>query len=81
MPARKSDKRNTAKVEVTEASLARLGAKRLAALLYAASEADPALARQLRMELLASDPAALAKEIDRQILNVAPGAQLCGLAQ
>jgi hypothetical protein len=67
MPRRKASTESSAKIEVNEASLVRLGAKRLAALLFEASDADPVLARRLRMELLASDPIALGKEIDRQI--------------
>ncbi len=67
MTRRKAATESSAKIELNEASLARLGAKRLAALLFEASDADAVLARRLRMELLANDPVALGKEIDRQI--------------
>lgn len=55
------------KVDLNADTLAKLGAKKLAALLFAASEDDAVLARKLRMELMAHDPEALAREIDRQI--------------
>jgi hypothetical protein len=70
MPTRRAAPNTRAKAEVSEASLARLGPKRLAALLLAAADADAALRRRLRMELLADDPAALAKEIDGQIRSL-----------
>ena len=57
----------TGKVDLNAEALARLGAKKLAALLFVASEDDAVLARKLRMELMAHDPQALAVEIDRQI--------------
>lgn len=57
----------TGKVDLNADTLAKLGAKKLAALLFAAAEDDAVLARRLRMELMAHDPDALAREIDRQI--------------
>ncbi len=55
---------------VTIESLTKLGAKRLAALLFEAADKDPALAKFLRVELLKSDPEALAREIDKQIASL-----------
>jgi len=61
---------NRAKLELNADTLARLGAKKLAALLLVAADDDPVLARKLRMELMVQDPEALAHEIDRQISNL-----------
>jgi hypothetical protein len=55
---------------VTIESLTKLSVKRLAALLLEAAENDPALAKRLRVELLKSDPEALAREIDKQIASL-----------
>ena len=65
-----SPPRKAAKTELTPDALAKLGVKRLAVLLYEASEDDATLARRLRTELLADDPVTLAKEIDRQIASL-----------
>jgi hypothetical protein len=70
-PSRAKPAKRTAKIEVSAETLAKLGAKRLAELLFEASENDRVLARQLRMELMRSDPAALAREIDKQIASLA----------
>lgn len=63
-------KSKSTKVELTIETLAKLGAKRLAVLLLEASEADPILARQLRMELMKDNPDAMAREIDKQIASL-----------
>ena len=74
--ARKSSRRSTpvaakgGRIELSADTLGKLGSKKLAELLYAASEDDPVLARKLRMELMSHDPDALAREIDRQIANL-----------
>lgn len=59
-----------AKVTLSAEALAKLGAKRLSSLLFEASENDSVLARSLRMELMAHDPVALSREIDRQIASL-----------
>jgi hypothetical protein len=63
-------KKRAAKIEVTAEALAKLGAKRLATLLFEASENDPTLARQLRMELMKDNPDAIARELDKQIASL-----------
>jgi hypothetical protein len=53
---------------LSAASLAELGADRLAALLMAQAEQDPGLARRLRLELAGEDgPTRLAAEIDKRL--------------
>lgn len=66
-PRTRSAPAKSPKLELSADTLTKLGAKKLAALLLAASEDDVVLARKLRMELMAHDPEALAREIDRQI--------------
>jgi hypothetical protein len=66
-PRTRSAPAKSPKLELSADTLAKLGAKKLAALLLAASEDDVVLARKLRMELMVHDPEALAREIDRQI--------------
>jgi hypothetical protein len=56
---------------LTVEAVAELGAERLAALLLAAAEHDPALLRSVRVAIASRvDAAAVASEIDQQIRSV-----------
>jgi hypothetical protein len=63
-------KKRTAKIAVTAEASAKLGAQRLAALLLEDCGKDPALARQLRMELVTDNTDAIARELDKQIASL-----------